>query len=352
MRPTTEPRHALAAGFTLLETMISTVILLMMVLLVATLSDSGSQAQRYAARITRATELGQDIVTEMRRYVASSVRLFHDDVDGRAYVALLDLAFGAQRLTGRLPQMRPTAIFEQESGTPITGNLLAFARHSWTDTYFCVTSGNSYGLDVFRICAYYLRPDGAGLVTGSSIGLNLCRYMSEPMVAGEQVDAITDPTDRAEVFQSLLKGRTTGDLVAQPDPIHPELQLVWRLNGTAGTVGTLREIDPGTLTLSNSPLPPRPGTWQIGRDRGHSSDGLLQYRHFSVATNWAPSAFRVGRFSTVSTAGEGFPHGFEVQFIGPASARQVLLRLAIVSTVRSSLPAWSATEMIQDCRDI
>lgn len=341
-----------AAGFTLLETLIATVILLMMVFLVATLSDSGSAAQRYAGRITRATELGQDIVTEMRRLVASSVRLFHDDVDGRGYLGIVDLPFSSTRLAGRLPRLRSMAIFERESGTPITGNILLFARHAWTDTYACLTSGNSYGLDVFRICCYYLRPDGDGLVPGSMLGLNLCRYTSEPMVAGEQIDAIADVGDRAEVLQSLLAGRTTADTIAQPDPIHSVVQVVWRVNGSPTAPGTLREIDPGTLTLSDNPLPPRPSTWVIARDLAHTDAGLLQFRHFSVATVWSPDSFGVGRFSQVATTGEGFPHGFEVQAIGPAAARQVLLRLTIVSTVRASLPAWTATEIIQDCRDI
>lgn len=343
---------AFAAGFTLLETLIATTILLMMVFMVATLSDSGSAAQRYAGRITRATELGQDIVTEMRRLVASSVRLFHDDVDGRGYLSIVDLPFSGTRLAGRLPQLRSMAIFERETGAPITGNILLFARHAWTDTYACLTSGNSYGLDVYRICCYYLRPDGDGLVPGSMFGLNLCRYTSEPMVAGEQIDAITDAGDRAEVLQNLLKGRTTADSIAQPVPIHSEVQVVWRVNGAPTALGTLREIDPGTLTLSDNPLPPRPANWVIARNLPLTNDGLLQFRHFSVATVWSPDSFGVGRFSQVATNGEGFPHGFEVQAIGPAAARQVLLRLTIVSTVRSSLPAWTTTEIIQDCRDI
>ncbi len=345
-------RAALAAGFTLLETLIASTLLIMLVFLVVTLSDDAASAQRYAARITRATELGQDIVSEMRRYVSSSVRLFHNNADGAGYLDRVELAFDAERLVGRLPQMRSTAIFERDTGTTITGNVLLFARHAWTDTYTCFGSGNTYGLDVYRMCGYYLRPDGDGLVVNSAIGLNLCRYVSEPVVSGEQIDAILDAADRGEIFRNLLDGRTTSDLIAQPDPVHPPLQVVWRVNGQPDTVGTFREIDPAGLVLSDNPLPPRPARWRIGRDLALSNDGLLQFRHYSVATNWAPPACGVGRFSQLSATGEGFPHGFEVQFIGPASARQVLLRLSIVSTVRSGLPAWATTEMIQDCRDI
>lgn len=340
------------SGYTLLEALISATLLLSMILVVTTLSQSGSEAERYAGRLTRATEVCQEVIDEMRRNLSASVRVFHDDAVGTGYMSRLEIAAVAPNITSRLPELRSRGIFERETAAnPFTGNVLGFASHAWSDSY-SVTSGRSYNLDVYRIYSYYLRQDGDGLRVGQATGLNLSRFVSEPMVDGKQVDAITDPADFAEVLTLLLQGRTDVDAVAQPQPIHPPLTVVWLLGDNPATSGTLREIDPTLLALSNTPLPPRANPWTIQRDTGRSSDGMLYLRHHSVATNWSPGAYGVGRFSVVSGSGEGFPHGFEVQVIGPSAARQVLLRLTVLSTNRSGHAAWARTEVIQDCRDI
>ena len=74
--------RARSAGFTIVELTISAVILIMMTYAVTTLTISGSAAQKYAERVSRVTEIAQDIVDEIRRDLTSSVRLFHKDAIG------------------------------------------------------------------------------------------------------------------------------------------------------------------------------------------------------------------------------------------------------------------------------
>lgn len=336
-------------GYTLLEALISATILLSMILVVTTLSQSGSEAERYAGRLTRATEVCQEVVDEMRRNLAASVRVFHDDAIGSGYVSRLEFAPGAPRITSRLPKLRSRGVFERESsGSLFTGNGLSFASHAWSDSYV-TNSGRTYNLDVYRVYAYYLRLDGDGLVPGEATGLNLSRFVSEPLVDGKQVDAITDADDLIDVLSLLSSGRTS---VAQATPVRPPLVVAWLLGEDPSVAGTLRQIDTTSFSLSLTPLAPRSSSWTLLRDVGRSSDGMLYLRHHSVATNWSQPAYGVGRFSVVSNSGQGFPHGFEVQVIGPSAARQVLLRLIVVSTNRAGHTAWSRTEVIQDCRDI
>ena len=49
---------------------------------------------------------------------------------------------------------------------------------------------------------------------------------------------------------------------------------------------------------------------------------------------------------------DGFPHGFEVQLIGPSKSRQVMLQLTVVSTANTVLPAWANLRAITQVRDI
>jgi hypothetical protein len=40
----------------------------------------------------------------------------------------------------------------------------------------------------------------------------------------------------------------------------------------------------------------------------------------------------VPQFATVIAGGDGFPHGFEVQIVGPSGAREVLLKLVLAKS--------------------
>jgi hypothetical protein len=79
---------------------------------------------------------------------------------------------------------------------------------------------------------------------------------------------------------------------------------------------------------------------------------LLAYRHYSIATNYSQASYAVPRFGIASSATGGFPHGFEIQVVGPASARQVLLRIVVVSTNNAGHKAHAETQTVIVARDL
>ena len=79
------------SGYSLIELFISSLLLGMMIFAVSTLSLSGSQAQEYSRRLTRVTEITQEVLDDLRLELVSSVRLFSDDAEGYSNLALLDL---------------------------------------------------------------------------------------------------------------------------------------------------------------------------------------------------------------------------------------------------------------------
>lgn len=332
-------------GFTLLEVVMVTAILVSSILVVVQLFLRSNQAQELAIQLNRTTVINQSLLQGMRVELGSSVRLFQNDALGNAYLASLSPVGVRPPITCNLPTIDPNGIFRQEATTgSMTGNTLLFANHSWTDEFECLST-NRYSVEVFRLTRYYLSEEDGGPQPGTPIGLNLCRWVSEPMADGTQIDDITDPTDRAEILEHL---RT-----ATPDvngETHTVIELVWRLGDDPAVLDTFRQIDVGG-TLSSVPLAPRTSPWRVARDPRLSSDDLLHYRHLSVATNYAHSAAGVGLFSVMDNTGDGFPHGFEVQIIGPSAGRQVLLQLSIASTRRGGLPAVSSQKVVVSTRD-
>lgn len=335
-----------SAGFSLIELTIASMLLSMMVFAVSTLSVRGGEAQEYARRINRVTELTQDLLDEMRLELVSSVRVFAADAEGAANLALLDVAGAPAPLGGlRLPTVAPNASPRPDTlGDEITGNSLFFAKLVWTDRFVC-TSGEEYLVDVCRWVYYYLTPEEGGPDPANPIGLNIVRIVSEPLADAAAVDRISDPDDQEEVLVHLLNG--TPDANGET---HPPCEIVWQRGAMPAVVGTIRQIDLDG-TLSDSPINGRNDPWDIQR-RDPAVRGMLAYRHHSIASVYSQPSFGVGRYGLLSTAGDGFPHGLEVQVVGPSSARQVLLHLVVSSTARRGYFAWSDMQVSVDTRDL
>lgn len=332
-------------GFTIVELVIVAGLLGMLIYSLATLSTQGGDAQQYANRINRSTEITQDIIDQVRGEMVSSVRLFGDDAEGAANLALVDLAGQPPRLAGtRLPTIRADlSIRADTAGDEITGNSLFFARLAWTDRFEC-NSGDEYLVDVYRWSYYYLTTEGAGPTPGSSIGLNLVRFESEPLVSAESLARISDAGDRAEVLAHLRAGTPDATGVSR-SPCY----VVWRRGALPSVAGTLQGVT-AAGALSNSPTDGR-GGWSIQPSEGELR-GLLSYRYHSVVTNYGPASQGVSRYSVLSAADGGFPHGFEVQIVGPSNGRQTLFHLIVASTNNRGQRAWSDAQVVIDARDL
>ena len=336
-----------ADGYSLIELVIASSLLAMMIFAVATLSLSGTQAQEYSRRLVRVTEVTQEVLDDMRLELVSSVRMFSDDLEGNGNLALLDLDGAPAPLqSSRLPNVSVGETIRTDTiGAEITGNSLFFTKLVWSDRFIC-ESGNEYLVDVYRWVYYYLTTEGDGPAAGTPIGLNLVHVRSEPLIDGASIDRITDATDREEVLLHLLQATPDANGIT-----HAPAEVVWLRGDSPSVSGTFRQIDPLDGSLTVTPLLPRPNPWKVLREE-ENIRGLLSYRHHSVATNFAQDSFGVGRFGVEAAADGGFPHGLEVQVIGPSSARQVHLHLVVSSTQRTGRFAWADMQLTVDARDL
>ena len=78
------------------------------------------------------------------------------------------------------------------------------------------------------------------------------------------------------------------------------------------------------------------------------------YRHHSLASNHARANQGVSRYAIrndAAGAGIGFPHGLEIQIVGSAAARKVLVHMTIVSTNMAGLKAYYDTQVIVRVRE-
>jgi prepilin-type N-terminal cleavage/methylation domain-containing protein len=332
------------AGFSLAEVMVATTIFLALVLVVSSLALSGSEAQDLGRRIARMTDIGHEVTDSIRLELVSTVRMFGDDAPGNASLGMLDLAAAPLPVASRrLPTIDAGGEFRADSaGDEITGNAILFAHLAWRDRFRC-SSGREYRVDVFRWLHYYLSPLAGGPAPGRRGGLDLVRWVGEPLADGDTVDDISDPADREEVLRHMLDA--TPDLLGQT---HDAVQVVWSRNGDPTVPGTFRQIDTDG-SLSDTPVNGRPDPWQV-LPAVNPGGGLVGFRHASVASNFDDVAPGIARFGLRDDVA-GFPHGFEAQIIGPNSARQLLVHLVLIDLRRKGSPAWSQMQTVMTGRD-
>ena len=347
-RPRSSTAQRGDGGFTFVEVTIAAALILILAWLVASLIIDGTRAQKFAERQSRVTEITQDIVDEMRSSLGASIRIFGADPVGEDYRNRLVLQQGMRPplVGGRLPGIVAAGSFDLELPAELrTGNELLMARFAWTDEFRTETDA-VFRVDVYRLEFWYLAVDGLGPREGAPDGLNLARWVSEPLADSVQIDRITDPAEREAVLRHLREASPGTD-----GRIRDAVSVVWHVGEDPSTVGTFQSIrEDGTL--ETSPPAGRPATWEIEGDTRLSDPDILVYRHHSVATNFARSVMGVGRFGLVSSDGDGFPHGFEVQVIGPSAARQILLHLSLVSSNNNGRRGFYDMQVVVDVRDL
>ncbi len=334
------------SGFSLVEVAIAAAIFMALVLVISSLAVTGTDAQELGRRISKMTEIAQDVTDDLRLELVSAARIYGDDAEGQAMLGLLDLtAAPAAIASTRLPTVDLQGPFRQDtSGNEITGNAVLFSYLAWRDRYRCA-SGAEHLVDVYRVVHYYLADQGAGPAAGSRGGLDLVHFVSEPLADGAAIDSITNAADRDEFARHLLNG--TPDLEGRSrDPV----QVVWTRTAAPDAIGTLRQIDDdGSLSDTVIAGTDRPDPWAIV-PAADSVRGVLAYRRASVATNFDLEAPGISRFAVRDDA-SGFPHGLEVQLTGPSSARQLLWHLVLIDTTRKGPPAWSQVQTVISARD-
>ena len=328
-------------GFTLVEVAVVAVLILILGMAMTTMAHRGHEAQDFVQRSSRVNESAQAILGEMRRRVSSSMRLFYEDVEGQAYFSGLDTSPLPPIAKTKLPAVRRDASFAKElSSDPRTGNALLLARHERTSNYVVDALGTKHRVDVYRLHALYLVAMPNFDPQNSVDGLELAHWVSEPLVDWGQVEQLGDATKEQLLLQQLYSG-------ANPDePSRP-----WAPARTLWRPGS--EFSQAFASVQNdgTRLPIPPG-WRVPMSAKRSVRGRLGSVGLSVAANAAGSARGLGRFGIVDTTDSGFPHGFETQVIGPASARQVLVHLTLVNSPNRKQRSWFDLVGVAETRDL
>ena len=288
---------------------------------------------------------GQQIINDIRDDTLASRKYFEDDARGTGYLDVMEMDAESPPLTSlRLPVIAENDSFgPDEPGNEKTGSALFFAKAQSPLVVTVPYQGiedRTFRVSVYRFVLYYLaaRPNQRiGRFRGT---LDLMRWASIPVADYDQVIAIQDPDPgdgidpRSEVVAAFVN----------------EYGSTWLWDASRDATEAFYPCDQFGYV---SPVPlgsvelPRDGTAGL---RSAIPTAATTNKHASVCWNAGHGGFEVGlavpRFAVADTTGDGFPHGFEVQIVGPSGARELLLRLAIAKGTTRGIAAREFTAVL------
>ncbi len=307
------PNPQSCAGVTVVE---MTVVAAVFSLLALVFFQSVGMVESGNERITQHNRLYtkcQHVLNRLAQQTSGSARLYTDSAEARALFGLLE-GVTAQRLTpSHLPVAVPDGILEKDTvSMRVTGNALLFLEALRPLEY--VPSGQTVGtdrIDIYRVSAVYLvrKAGTVGSLDALPNGLDLVTFRSAPLIDHDQVMAIDDPLDRADV---LASARTVRGVQFLFDTDAPVASALTSFDDSGG--------------IGSAPTP-----YRIPADPDRGRRAFFENVSVSVATNGAPTRHGVARFSQTDKTGDGFPHGFEVRVHGKSGARAITMHLVLAS---------------------
>ncbi|GEM_PF-2283899 len=341
-------------GMTFVEVLIAATILVLIVGVIARTTILTGNASRMAVSQGKITILGQKELLKIRGSLRASVHLFQRDTEGNTYWSKLDLGSVSTLSTSVLPEIDTYGAFGKDtSSNRRTGNILFFAKAvkpfptaeevaQWKA--YCDATGHpekktsldDLRLDVYRFSTYFLRKTGNEFAPGSPRGLDLATWESIPFADWKRFNQV-DPSLQADVLEALRASN-----------VGRKIDYLWTPGADFDSAFAQIQGDFTLLAVTPTSMP----GWKIPSDPVFTRTNVFERKRISVATNWAQANFGVARFAAPTAAGDGYPHGLEIQVIGPASARQVLVHLVLIGQGGRGHTPWVDIQDVVSCHDL
>ncbi|MBI5778034.1 MAG: hypothetical protein HZA49_01070 [Planctomycetes bacterium] len=286
------------------------------------------------------TQWGQTAINKVNLDVTQACVLYQNDTLGNGYKADLQSEAGFPALaTSTLPTIDETGTFSQDSvsdGTSTrTGNAILYA----TNTLPYISKDPADGglvtptrrVDMYRMVYYYLSPV-TQTIGASATSLRLVKWTSREFADYNQVAAIT-ATERTNFVIELYFDRGIRHLWVPRDTSDTAFYAIDEYGGISALPEPSFTIPTGIDADGNAMV--KSVIDRLGR-------GFASLAWNNSTTFRTPDI--VPKFAMGSQAGAGFPHGMEVQIIGPTGARQVLVRLVLAYVVSGAGQNLYSTE--------
>ncbi len=325
MEPTTTKR-AEQAGFSLLEAMVTLLLLTMVMTLFYDMMLSSVRIGMFTESRNELTTIAQRATNAIHSEIVQAKLVLEEDSLGTEYRDLIAgaLPTGVTVLPGsRLPIIdQDTSIIGPDPGpnsiTDRTGNSMLIVRQlapvavPWDNDNNGMTADVTRLIDCYQFQYYFLRSNTAADFAGLGYFLDTMLATSQVFADYFQINSIT--VNRAQVASGV---RSVGGITMAWNPGQPiSAPAFYAIDNAGGLTG---DTTP-TLTLTVDSLLPGFAGGRVSGKMGYSvapnPTSTMQFRH---------------AVPLYATASSGFPEGLEFQVVGRTGSRKVLTRLVLAS---------------------
>lgn len=260
------------------------------------------------------TQWGQNAVNKMNLEITQGRLIYQNDAVGQAYLGKLEVdASYPVTTTNILPVIDSTGTFYQDTlAITRTGNAFLFVKDC--APYVGNAGISTRRVNIYRLIYYYLSPINKP-ISDKQQSLRLVRWVSKEFADYNQIIDIQSGITRTDFITNLFTNRN--------------ISYTWITHNTPTTAfyriysnGSIDAIPDSTYTIQKDTVE----NFIPSMGRGYASVAWNRSSQF-----WTPDL--VPKFAQAYSGGSGFPHGFEVQIIGPSGGRQILIRLVLAYSV-------------------
>ena len=296
------------------------------------------------------SQKNQEIVNTIRKDTLSSKQYFGLDVGAdtytQDYLAALELPAASMPMNStRMPLIDEAGIFEVDmvGGTEKTGNGLFFVKTLSPFVAQDVPISDSEALDfrvsAYRFVYYYLTRQVNDTIGVSRDSLDLIRWSSTVVLDYRHV---MDVANEVEDPDSGNKYYPRADIISQFVANYPGYadHFIWDSSETVDlsfyrcdAFGTISNAPEANMLIAQDPSSGLVSMISGGIRRGETYGTVRRGKRQSISMNDTETGFSGGavvpELGLTDPTGDGFPHGFEIQLIGPNSARELMVRVAL-----------------------
>ncbi len=332
-------------GVTLIEMMVVLVVVIVGWLALMAVALETMRTFGFFQSLNLLEKWNQAIVNNIRDDAVAAKQYFGNDTRGRDYFAALEKDSDSYPISPvRLPTIMSTGSLGADTvAEQKTGNLLLFSKSLEPFVATVARTGSedgTYRVNIYQFVLYYLtnRPqERVGEYTGV---LDLMRWGSVHFADYGQIMAIEDPDPadgvdpRAGVVAAFVASYNSTWLWDSGED-------VTRAFYRCDWVGNVA-IDPEPMMVIDQ----------------HPTEGLVSTvpsgvttsKHASICWNSGTPGFEVSAvvpaYALADSFADGFPHGFEVQIVGPSGARELMIRVVLVKGVGKGIISREFTAVL------
>ncbi|MFH1226508.1 MAG: prepilin-type N-terminal cleavage/methylation domain-containing protein [Planctomycetota bacterium] len=318
-------------GTTLVEMMIALACFAAVAFAVTLLIQQTNVSSEYLNGQNQLIQWGQKAIDEINFNLGQARVNYQNDTMGNVYWGRMQVDAAYPKLTStRLACIDQTGSFHLDIAPATrTGNALLFLRES--TPFIANIGGITRSVSTYALIGYYLSST-ANPISKKASSLRLVCWQSREFADYAQVMTITPSVSRSIFANALLASRGIDHF------------LVPKNNPTVDAFYEFDDDDAGDADNDDIDDAPDSG-YIIQKDTVSSVVGNLGQGRAAVSWNkdnnfWVPDP--VPKFGALDITGDGFPHGLEVQMVGPTGARQVFVRLVLAYYVSLNQAIFSS----------